>query len=313
MLTYLQVHLFYTLPPTIFLWLIYRPFMTAFDKFKITVLCVIAVIYTTPWDNYIVFHKAWWYRNDAIIGTIGYVPIEEYFFFVIQTFCTAVFTSLMTRWLQHAKYLRPPSPFKRLCVCYIIITATAPLVFLSWKHAIPATKTFYIGALLWWSLPVLMYLWYVCGVFVVNRIFTFLMCICVPSIYFCWVDLIALRADVWHINEETSLEIFFIADLPVEEILFFFISNTIVVTASFGFDRANVIIDTHFKESINMNETSCFRRFTRNLRLNFSATILDESDLDKSLLNDLMVSLETAKHGSSPFPTMEGLLPQGKF
>ncbi|MBN8501714.1 MAG: lycopene cyclase domain-containing protein, partial [Sphingomonadales bacterium] len=52
----------------------------------ILVQVVIAVVYTTPWDNYLVATRVWWYNPGLVTGfVIGYVPIEEYTFFVLQT------------------------------------------------------------------------------------------------------------------------------------------------------------------------------------------------------------------------------------
>lgn len=51
MLTYMQVHFYYTLPPTIILYLLMRPLLGSYDKMKIIALCAFALIYTTPWVN----------------------------------------------------------------------------------------------------------------------------------------------------------------------------------------------------------------------------------------------------------------------
>ncbi len=46
----------------------------------------VAVIYTTPWDNYLVATAVWWYDPALVTGiTLGWVPLEEYTFFVLQT------------------------------------------------------------------------------------------------------------------------------------------------------------------------------------------------------------------------------------
>ena len=49
------------------------------------VLIVIALVYTTPWDNYLVATRVWWYNPELVMGiTLGWVPLEEYFFFALQ-------------------------------------------------------------------------------------------------------------------------------------------------------------------------------------------------------------------------------------
>ena len=51
---------------------------------------VIALSYTTPWDNYLVATRVWWYDPALVAGiTLGWVPIEEYTFFVVQTRATS--------------------------------------------------------------------------------------------------------------------------------------------------------------------------------------------------------------------------------
>jgi len=60
-------------------------------------LAVIAVVYTAPWDNYLVATSVWWYDEALVSGvTIGWVPIEEYLFFALQTVLTGLWTVFLT-------------------------------------------------------------------------------------------------------------------------------------------------------------------------------------------------------------------------
>ena len=64
----------------------------------LTVTAVVAVLYTTPWDNLIVLNGVWSWPADRIVGlTIGVVPIEEYTFFVLQTFAAGLLTIWLAR------------------------------------------------------------------------------------------------------------------------------------------------------------------------------------------------------------------------
>ena len=57
-------------------------------RFAISVaaLAAVAVAYTTPWDNAIVAMGVWSYDPSLIAGIVlGYIPLEEYLFFVLQT------------------------------------------------------------------------------------------------------------------------------------------------------------------------------------------------------------------------------------
>jgi len=109
----------------------------------------------------------------------------------------------------------------------------------------PGTKSFYLGSVCWWALPVLIGLWYGAGNYCVRRYSAVLISILVPSLYLCYIDLIALRDRVWHVNKVTTFGIIYFGNLPLEEILFFFISNTIIVIGACAFDKSKVVIDTY--------------------------------------------------------------------
>lgn len=78
--SYAQVHAYFTIPPTIVLWLLNRPFQCQLYRAKLVLLPTIAFVWTTPWDNELVRQRAWRYPRSCVLGTVGFVPIEEYFF-----------------------------------------------------------------------------------------------------------------------------------------------------------------------------------------------------------------------------------------
>lgn len=310
MLTYLQVHLYYTLPPTIILYLLMRPLIGSVDKIKILFLCILAVAYTTPWDNYIIYHKAWWYRKDAVLGTIGYVPIEEYLFFIIQTIFTTLWTTLMSRWSLNSLYLPSKNITKVYAIRYAVITFVTIVMIIGWKNAIPATKTFYMGSIIWWISLVVILLWYISGTYVCKRYKETLLSIIVPSVYLCYVDVIALRARVWHINEATSLEIFLVDDLPLEEISFFFLTNIIVTLGSAAFDKTKAVIDTYFKEPYLVgSQISSKDRFVA--YTNMLLHSCNEHNLDPMVVSDLKTCIVVLDKASKSFSLASNCFPNG--
>ena len=67
----------------------------------------IALVYTTPWDNYLVATNVWWYDPALVTGiTIGWVPIEEYTFFLLQPILAGL-------WLGFCLLYTSPSPRDR--------------------------------------------------------------------------------------------------------------------------------------------------------------------------------------------------------
>ncbi len=94
----------------------------------IAVHIVLAVLYTTPWDNYLVATGVWYYNPDLVTGiVIGYVPIEEYTFFVLETILSGLW------WWFLARHLSPPKtefkPNKRLIYLSTCLLASFWLVF----------------------------------------------------------------------------------------------------------------------------------------------------------------------------------------
>lgn len=310
MLTYMQVHLFYTLPPTIILYLLIRPLITSFDRIKILTLCIFAVIYTTPWDNYIIYHKAWWYRKGAVIGTIGYVPIEEYMFFIIQTILTSLWTICCSRWTLHSLYLRSSKSLKFQLMKYVGIVLMASAILWGWLNAIPATKSFYLCSIVWWSLLIVVLLWYIASTHIVHRYQQILFSAVFPSLYLCYVDVIALRARVWHINEKTSLEVFVVDELPIEEVIFFFVTNFIVVMGAAGFDKAKAIIDTYGKESLQSNSKL---GYLCNIKMLVKAAICQDHKLDSTVVDDLATCIDILDEGSKTFSVAANCFPNGNF
>ncbi len=91
-MSYLQfLILFVCIPLGLLAWRLRRR-LRRLDLLMLVGLAVIAVVYTTPWDNYLVASGVWYYDPRLVLNrTIGYVPIEEYLFFILQTFLTGFF------------------------------------------------------------------------------------------------------------------------------------------------------------------------------------------------------------------------------
>lgn len=318
MLTYLEVHIYYTLPPTIILWFLLRPLIGQFDKIKILTLCTLAVVYTTPWDNYIIYFKAWWYRKDAVIGTIGLVPIEEYLFFIIQTVFTSLWTILCSRWTMYSLSLRKPSHrWIFFAKRYSVMAALSILAITSWIYGSPNTKLFYMTAMIWWMAPVITYIWFVSGHYITQRYIPILISITVPSIYLCYIDIIALRDGVWHINEATSLEILFFNDLPLEEIIFFFMTNTLVVFGSMAFDKSKAVLDTYFNDleykRALAQTTKISDKFLLYITYLTKGSFMDEIDLPIKVLDDIETCIKILDKKSKSFSISANLFSNGEF
>ncbi len=77
--------------PTAMLALALRPQITRRHWAFLAIVVLVAVAYTTPWDNYLVASGVWTYDAHLVQGLVlGWVPIEEYTFFVLQSIFTGL-------------------------------------------------------------------------------------------------------------------------------------------------------------------------------------------------------------------------------
>lgn len=187
---------------------------------------VLAVIYTTPWDNYLVATGVWYYNPALVTGiVIGYVPIEEYTFFVVETILSGLW------WWFLARRISPPSqeftPNKNLTYVsaslLVIIWAISTFIFFSDNR--PLT---YLSITLFWALPAIFpQLLFGADILWHHRKLV-IWSILIPSIYLSLADIFALKDTTWSISPEQTSGILFFGILPLEEVQFFFITNSLL-------------------------------------------------------------------------------------
>jgi len=104
-LDYLTFHLLFTVPVFAALGAVYlrkRLYVDDHSPLGAIVVAVIAFVYTTPWDSYMIRQEVWWYGEGRVAARFWEVPLGEYLFFLIQPLITGlwlylVLTRLATR------------------------------------------------------------------------------------------------------------------------------------------------------------------------------------------------------------------------
>jgi lycopene beta-cyclase len=184
----------------------------------------LAVTYTTPWDNYLVYRKVWGYPEGSVLFTIGYVPFEEYLFFVFQTVIAAL--TLFTV----ARYYNPPNTPLRVDAHKLrwrgVMIAFTVFVFGAICLLFP--KGTYVGLILVWAMPVLMLQLGFGADILWQRWRLVLAAITLPTLYLWLADRYAIvEGGIWWINPELTTGIAPFG-LPIEEALFFLMPNLFV-------------------------------------------------------------------------------------
>ncbi|KAI9278985.1 Lycopene beta-cyclase [Phascolomyces articulosus] len=311
MLTYMEVHLYYTLPVLGILLAILRPFHSSQDTFKYGFLCAMAFSTASLWDNYIVYHRAWWYCPLCVTAVIGYVPLEEYMFFIIMSLMTVAFTNLVMRWHLPSTFIKPDAPvFKSIIIRYLPIAVLLSIGVRAWNSAVPNTHLFYGSCILWYTCPVLALLWFGSSEYICSRYKGVLISIVLPTIYLCWVDKVAIAAGTWHISLRTSTGIMVAPSLPLEEFLFFLLINVVLVFATCAIDRAQAILHLY-----GMNAAFSYFSFmnnsehvTRLVNLTYAFYLSDQA-LHADTFHDLHTAWRILKQASFSFYTASAVFP----
>lgn len=231
----------------------------------LTGLVIVAIIYTIPWDNHLIAEGVWWYDSSLVSGvTLGHIPLEEVLFFPLQT----ILIGLWTLWLmprlagdvrgatsgdgapdgagmdtgkvafddvwkvdgsdsgaQRRKATRASGSITR-GIAFIAGAATwlAGLLLLlqQWGQAT------YLGWELVWALPPLT-LQLGLGADILWRRRRLLLATLLPAVaYLAAADAFAIHTGIWTIAPRWSLGVLLGGALPLEELIFFLLTSTLV-------------------------------------------------------------------------------------
>ena len=190
-------------------------------------MVAVAVIYTTPWDNYLVATRVWWYDPRLVTGiTLWWVPIEEYTFFVVQTLMVGLWIFFLMRRLPEPQAPMVPRPtvrWRTLGVLTILWAISTALLLGGW------TEGRYMTLLLSWVLLPMMLqalfgadiLWHHGKLVALG--------ITIPTLYLWVVDALAMHTGTWTINPANTVGIYLGPVLPLEEMVFFLVTNVLII------------------------------------------------------------------------------------
>lgn len=187
------------------------------------VLAVVAVVWTSPWDRWLIVHGVWGYPPGSVIGTVAQVPVEEYVFMVGQTALTGCWTFFVTDGSPHP--LREPvGGWRRRASCAgWLAAAVMGLLLTAWGPAL------YLGAILFWFGPPLA-LQAAAGADVLQVELPRRLAGLAPTPLLWAADALAIHAGAWHISTSHTLG-WDPVGLPVEEAVFFLTTNLLVVNS----------------------------------------------------------------------------------
>ncbi|WP_324756574.1 lycopene cyclase domain-containing protein [Haloarcula montana] len=224
LLTYLQFHALFVVPVVVGL-VLTTPYRLASRRTVLTataLLAGLALVYTTPWDNYLIGRGVWWYGEGTVLVRGFRAPLGEYLFFLLQPF-------LVGLWLARFRVDTTPSlrtPVRVRAVGFL----AAALVGISGIALLDRSSGLYLGSLLAWSAPILAIQWAFGWQFLRREWRTVAVGTLVPTVYLWLIDSVALALNIWSLSDRytTGLELPGLG-LPIEEAVFFLLTSLFVV------------------------------------------------------------------------------------
>jgi len=245
MLTYWQFHALFLLPPLVVLaaatyrWRRASPVR----PFAVAAVTVIALVYTTPWDNYLILEGVWYYGQGTVTAVIWAAPVEEYAFVVLQPILGAL-------WLHHVSEAFDP-PTDRVEVsgrARVVGLLAAGVIGLAGTAMLTTDATVYLGAILAWGAPVLALQWVVGWPYLWARRRLVAVAVGVPALFLSVADRIAIDQGIWTISGQFTTGLT-VGGLPIEEGAFFLLTSVFVVQAlvlyPWVLDRYRATIDRY--------------------------------------------------------------------
>jgi len=235
-LTYLHFHLVFIAGPTLLLcgWALRgRERLGGRTIVALFGVSPLALLYTAGWDQYLIANRVWWYGEDRVTGAWLGVPYEEYAFMVLQPVLTGAL--LLTLLSRRSRLPRPEWTRQTLKAALVIGGGLIGVGLVGGITALRAGPEWtYFGLILIWAFPALGALtagaW--SGLHAFGR--ESALAWAIATLYLAIADRIAIGAGVWTISPEQSTG-WLIGGLPVEEALFFAVTNALVVAGAMLF------------------------------------------------------------------------------
>jgi len=184
-----------------------------------------AYAWAVPWDNYMVSIGLWEYSPDHLVGVVlGRVPLEEYLFFGLMVLMGGAWAVWLDR--RHRAGKRNWTGLVWLPVVIIVMG----FVFSTQPPPPPGSQPWtYLILLLGPAVPVIVLQLLVGRGILASRWTAWAAGVLVPSVYQTAVEVVALQAGIWSLDPAQTVNLYLPGGVPVEELLFFLIANTMIV------------------------------------------------------------------------------------
>ncbi len=230
-MTYARFHLLLTLPVLLLLILVDGGRAIQGGGGMAVGLVLLAVmVFTSPWDNYAAACGIWGFPPGRYLFKIGWLPVEEYAFFVIQSLMVVFASSIALRILPERTSLAVIEPFAPATLAamggVLVVWLLAGLLLCRLPRRCPCLH--YAWHLFYWFTPIIALQWALAWPILTPRADTLALVTLVVGGYLCLADWIAIRAGVWTFDRAQTTGHTLGGEMPWEEAAFFFLTSLLV-------------------------------------------------------------------------------------
>lgn len=234
-MTYLAFHLRFNLPALAILAVLAGPWTWEAARWGAAMAVAgVAFVFTTPWDNAAVARGIWGFPSGRFWRQVGWLPVEEYAFFVIQTAEVVLLVEALRRLGWPAAVDVPvawPGPE---------VAVGLPSLLLAWvglgrwqrrrrpPEARSSWRWHYAWHLLYWFVPVVAVQWVVGWQVLAPRAGLVAVVTGLAGSALTLADLAAVRAGTWHFDARQITGWRWRGVLPWEEGAFFYLTSLVV-------------------------------------------------------------------------------------
>jgi putative membrane protein len=229
-MTYFRFHLIFNLPLLVLLALLGGTPAWAKGEIVAMALVLVAVmIFTTPWDNLAAKWGIWGFPREKFSVRIGYLPIEEYAFFLLQSLNVMLAVRALFRFVPDWMTGQETVITRWTIYCFLasIIPWALIVAQFFWLRRKAGPRVNYAIHLAWF-LPVIYVQWILAPPLFLGHAALLATVTIAFGVYYTLADIVAVWGGTWFFDEKQITGVKLGGILPWEEIAFFFLTSLLV-------------------------------------------------------------------------------------
>jgi lycopene beta-cyclase len=229
-MTYFRFHLIFNLPLLLALVALNAPEPWLHEELLAPGLVLLAVVvFTSPWDNLAAKWGIWGFPRERYSLRLGYLPLEEYAFFVLQSANVMLAVRALFHFFPNLLTGQETDPgwLTYICLGASVVPWAIVAAQFYWLRRKAGPRVNYAVHLVWF-LPVIYAQWVLAPDLFWGHAGLLALVTAGFGTYYTLADLAAVRAGTWFFDENQITGGKLAGLLPWEEVAFFFLTSLLV-------------------------------------------------------------------------------------